>query len=99
MSKKSLQKGVVKKGVIPDLLSAKQNQVKRIQKVITDLTRITRGAVKIHKNAKELAKVKEKRLKCITEDLQRVYEALQQDILTDAISQILANTQEIKKKM
>ena len=99
MDEKSSQEGVMEKGITPDSLLMKQNQVKRIQKVITDLTKITRGAAKIRKNAKELVEVEEKGLKRVTEDLQRVYEALQQDTLNDAISQILANIQEIKKRM
>ena len=76
IDEKSLQERVMKKGITSDLLLTKQNQVKRIQKVITDLTKITRGAAKIQKDAKELIKVEEKGLKHITEDLQYIYEAL-----------------------
>ena len=76
MSEKSSQKGVVRKEVISCPLPAKKNQVEKIQNVITDLTRITKEAAKIHKNAKELVEVEEKGLKCVTEDLQHVYEAL-----------------------
>ena len=58
MGEKSSQEEVVGKGVISRPLSTKQNQVEKIQNVITDLTRITKEAAKIRKNAKELVEVR-----------------------------------------
>ena len=59
----------MKKKMIFNLLFIKQNQIKKIQKVITDFISIMKEATKICKNVKELEKVEEKRLKYIMKNL------------------------------